>query len=295
MSSAPQVSVAIISYQQRAYIGEALQSVVDQDYPNLQIVVSDDHSTDGTAEEIAKFAERYSDRIIALLNGDRVGMTRNSNRALSRCTGQYIALLGGDDVFLPGKVSRQVEWFEQGSDRVLCGHQVEVFYEDGSPSHPFQRQLRTGCGAADIIRHGSFAACSTMVRADKIPAHGFDEEVHLVSDFMLWVEVLADGGEFGYVPGTYARYRRHGTNVSANVPINVQDAARAIELIEQRYPQYSVDCRRARARLIDYPLGKHHLARGDKHAARAAFVDAINRQPWAAWAWAGLMKSLVPV
>ena len=102
--SLPQVSVAVIAYQQVNYITEALQSLVDQDYPNLQIVVSDDGSTDGTAEEIARFAKLYPDKIVALIDHERLGITGNSNHALRACTGKYVCFLGGDDVFLPGKV-----------------------------------------------------------------------------------------------------------------------------------------------------------------------------------------------
>lgn len=293
MGSAPQVSVAIISYQQKAYIDDALKSVVEQDYPNLQIVVSDDHSVDGTSDAIRAWAGRYPDRIVAVLNEERAGLTGNLNRALCKCTGKYVNFLGGDDLFLPGKISAQVEWLEARPERVLCGHQVEVFYEDGSPSHAYARRLTAGSGAGDIIRHGPFAACSTMIRADKIPTHGFDDKLSLVGDFLLAVEVLADGGEFGFVPGTYARYRRHGSNVSGDIAAMAIDAQRALDLIEERYPQYAADCRRARARATD-SLGVQHLRDGHGKAAREAFVDAIRLDPFFAKPWVRLAQTLLP-
>jgi glycosyltransferase involved in cell wall biosynthesis len=295
MNSLPQVSIAMISYQQKEYIVEALQSVIEQDYPNLQIVVSDDHSTDGTAQLIAEFADRYPGRIIALLNDNRLGITKNSNRALERCTGDYIAFIGGDDVFLPGKISRQVAWFEERKERVLCGHQVEVFYESGARApHPFLRMMRVrrGKGAAGVIRRGAFAACSIMVRADKIPRHGFDENVPLVSDYVLWAEVLANGGEYGAIPGTYARYRRHGANVSGDVPRLVEDTVRALEIIQNRYPQYKDECQRARARFQYYAMGAYHLEEGRRRQACQAFLHAIRIEPTYPRPWIGLLKSL---
>lgn len=294
MSLTPEVSVAVISYQQKAFIAEALQSVIDQDYPNVQIVVSDDHSTDGTADEIARIAERSPKPVLPLLNDQRAGITTNLNRALRNCTGKYVCFFGGDDLFLPGKITRQVEWMEEREERVLCGHQVEVFYDDGTSSHPYARPLTRGTGAADIIRRGPFAACSTMIRASAIPEHGFDEELSLVSDYLLAVEVLADGGEFGYVPGTYARYRRHDANVSANIAAMAADTGRALDLIAQRYPQYARDCRRARARFVDYSLGVLELGHGQSKAARQAFVDAIRRDPTFAKPWVRLIQSLLP-
>jgi glycosyltransferase involved in cell wall biosynthesis len=295
MSAAPPVSVAIISYQQKPYIGKALQSVVDQDYQNLQIVVSDDHSTDGTADEIARYAKRYPDRVVALLNQERVGLTANSNRALRRCTGKYVCLLGGDDLFLPGKLRRQVAWFEESPKRVLCGHQVELFFEDGTPSFDYPRPLTSGKGAADLIRRGPYAACSTMVRSRNLPAGGFDEKIALVSDFLMWVEVLAQGGEFGFVPGTYARYRRHNSNVSADIEAMALDTERALELIERRYPQYAKECRIARARRVDYALGVQFLKNGNRKAARNAFMRTIRLDPTFAKAWVRAIQTIARV
>lgn len=291
----PQVSVAMIAYQQVNFIGEALQSLVDQDYPNLQIVVSDDGSTDGTAEEIARFAKLYPDKIVALIDHERLGITGNSNHALRSCTGKYVCFLGGDDVFLPGKVSRQVEWFEERPERVLCGHQVEVFYQDGSRRpHLFQRMLRHGWGAAKAIRYGTFAACSVMVRADKIPPHGFEEQLPTVSDYMLWIEVLANGGEFGFIPGVWARYRRHDSNISSNIPLNVADIVLALQIIEERYPQYARECRQARARFLHCRMGTHFLQRRERAEARSEFLKALSVEPTYPRAWIGLVKSLVP-
>lgn len=290
----PRVSVLVVSYEQKAFIADALESVLDQDYSNLEIVVADDASTDGTADVIADYAARYPEVIKAVFSRRNLGLTRNCNAGLQHCTGKYIAFLGGDDLFLPGKISAQVAWFEQRPEGVLCGHQVEVFYESGAPPRPFG-PLRSGTGAGDIIRYGTFAACSTMVRADRIPAYGFDEQVELVSDLTLWVDVLADGGEFGYVPGTYARYRRHSANISADIPANVAQTARALDLIAERHPQYAEVCYRARGRLIHYPMGNYHLERGERKAARKEYLEALAVEPSSIGLWRALIKTVLPL
>src|SRR5579875_3125076 len=135
MNSYPLVSVHLISYNQKDYIGAALSSILDQDYQSFEIVAADDGSTDGTAEIILEFAEKYPGKIIPLVGGKNLGITGNCNRALEHCKGKYIAFIGGDDLFLPGKISAQVKWLEADEKRIMCGHQVEVFYEDGTPSH----------------------------------------------------------------------------------------------------------------------------------------------------------------
>src|SRR5436190_24170616 len=100
----PQVSIHFVSFNQAAFIEESLESALRQDYPNLQIVASDDGSTDGTAQIIERYARRYPDRIHAITGGPNLGITANCNRALRECKGEYIAFLAGDDLYLPGKI-----------------------------------------------------------------------------------------------------------------------------------------------------------------------------------------------
>jgi glycosyltransferase involved in cell wall biosynthesis len=113
----PMVSVHVISYNQEKYVAEAIESAVNQDYPNLEVVVSDDASTDRTVSIIRDLESLHPGKIAALYNKTNVGVTSNSNRALSAFSGDFVAFLGGDDVLLPGKISAQVEWFRR--DRSL--------------------------------------------------------------------------------------------------------------------------------------------------------------------------------
>ena len=76
----PRVSVLIISFNQKDYIVDAMESAVNQDYDHLEVIVSDDASTDGTSEIIAAYQKRYPERLVALLHKDNVGITGNSIR-----------------------------------------------------------------------------------------------------------------------------------------------------------------------------------------------------------------------
>jgi glycosyltransferase involved in cell wall biosynthesis len=229
-----------------------------------------------------------------VLNETNRGLTGNSNAGLRACTGQYLAYMGGDDVLLPGKISAQVNWLAEDPKRVLCGHQVEVFYDDNSRApHPLPARLQSGHGAEPIIRNGAFGATSVMVRADKIPAHGFEERLPVVSDHMLWVDILADGGDFGYVDGTYARYRRHDANVTNDPFRTAIDVEAYLKIVANRYPQYRRACDYAYVRRILYDMGVALLRAGRKDEARAKFVEAIRREPLFLKAWVRAAQCLV--
>lgn len=293
MSDLPKVSVHIITYNQENFAAEAIESAIAQDYTNLEVVVSDDASTDSTAAIVANYQRRYPDRVVAILNSVNGGVTRNSNRALRACTGKYIAFLGGDDVMLPGKISAQVAWLEKDPNRALCGHQVEVFYEaPGVRPHPLTRDLQAGKGAEHFIRHGAYGACSIMIRASKVPERGFEETLPVVSDQMMWAQVVADGSDYGFIPETLARYRRHRQNISSSLAKNIDEVSRYLELMEEQYPEYGDSYRYAYVRHVLYDLGVFFLVQGKKAEARVKFLEAVRKEPLFLKAWFRAAQSI---
>ena len=197
MTRGPLVSVLIVTFNQLSFVDEAIRSAISQDYEPLEVVVSDDGSTDGTVEKIAGWVEAHPGKIIGLTGQPNVGITGNCNRALHASSGQYVAFGAGDDLFLPGKLSAQVAWLEEDSSRVLCGHDVEVF-ESTSNARLYlwsdRYPLRTGTGPADLVSRAPYASASIMVRRSAIPSYGFDERLPLSSDAKMWVDCLSGGG-----------------------------------------------------------------------------------------------------
>lgn len=293
-TSRPKVSVSIIAYNQENYIAQAIEGAIAQEWDDLEVVVADDCSTDQTAAIIADYARRFPDRVVPVLNKVNGGVTRNSNMALRACTGEFIAFQGGDDIFLPGKIAAQVAWFGENDRRVMCGHKVEDFFDD--PARPAQlnpSRPRRGVGPEDIIRRGSpLPATSVMVRASAIPAAGFDESIPVASDFLFWVDVLAEGGEFGFVDGVYTRYRRHSAQVSNRKFDMLSDNERSFRIIAEKYPQYREICADSVVRHIVYFGGVRHLRAGNKRAARASFLSAVRQKPLYLKAWLRLAQTL---
>ena len=292
-SAVPKVSIMIVSFNQRNFVAEAIESAVNQDYANLEVVISDDGSTDGTAEIIAQLQSRYPGRLIALLNRDNVGVTRNCNRALRACSGQFIAFLGGDDVLLPGKVAAQVAWFKQDERRVLCGHAIEYILEDGSKMLNLHSPvLREGTGPEDLIRHGSpLPAQSIMVRASAVPPHGFDEVISIASDLLFWIEVLSGGGIYGHVDGVFAKYRDHENNVSKQYFAMLKDIELTYQIVANRYPRYRSLCMESIVKNVIYFGGVRCLSCGDKQAARRKFLETIRQKPFFLKAWLRLLQT----
>jgi len=99
----PLVSVIITTYNQAAYIGAAIQSALDQDYDNTEVIVIDDGSTDETAERIKAFGRD----VVCVRQGNR-GVAASRNAGIDKARGNLFAFLDGDDLWEPGKLSAQV-------------------------------------------------------------------------------------------------------------------------------------------------------------------------------------------
>ena len=127
----PLVSIALASYNGEKYMEQQLKSIAAQTYPSLEIVISDDNSTDGTREIITAFAET-DQRVRLVLNEQNKGYNKNFESAFLHTTGDYIAIADQDDIWLPEKIEEQMKLFT--SENILLVHSTSLrFSGDALP------------------------------------------------------------------------------------------------------------------------------------------------------------------
>jgi glycosyltransferase involved in cell wall biosynthesis len=293
-SAGPKVSMVILSYNQEAYISDAIASALSQSYGNLEIIVSDDGSNDETPRLIAEWAERFPDRIIAILNRNNSGISKNCNAALARCTGEFIAFMGADDILLPRKTREQVLWFQRNPDAVLCGHRVDVNM-NGFVTTPDASYTNygSGFGPKQFIKKGmQLHGISLMVRASAIPSHGYDESIPMASDLMFCIDVLASGGGYGFVDETLMVYRIHPANISKRSDTMTNDLALTFRAVATRYPEFKRLCQSSITRHVYYFGGVRKLAAKNAAGAIGDFRRAIARNPLFLKAWVRLLQAI---
>jgi glycosyltransferase involved in cell wall biosynthesis len=298
---APLVSALIPTYNHVNYIGEAILTAVEQDYADMQVVVSDDGSTDGTRDVVAGLAARYPDRITAVL-GEHAGLAGNCNRGLEACRGKYIACTSGDDVFLPGKVTRQVAWMEEDERRVICGHDVEVFESDsGAVLYRWSDYfpMASGAGASRLVRVGHiYPGPSIMARASEMQRHRYDDRFGLMCDWKFWIDVLASsGGRYGTIDGVFSRYRRHAGSMTwddSTLLGRIANVLMTLGAVESTYPALIRECRLYRAKIF-LKLAGVRLTDGERRAARQYLWAALRCDPFGSWKVpAALLLSAAP-
>jgi glycosyltransferase involved in cell wall biosynthesis len=242
MERKPKVSVHVITRNHRPYVEAALNRVLDNGYGDIEIVVGDDCSDDGSREILREFQRLHPETVRLILGESQVGVAGNANRILKALRGRYVAFFSGDDVLLPGKIAAQVEMLDANADLTICYHDVEVFSDDDAfRPYPFSRRHKMYRGNIEtLIRYGCFFPTNTvMMRRAAIPAHGFLPQLDYSGDTYFFIESLKDGGAIDFIPKVFGRYRRHGNNVS-NVyakEIAVEEW-REVQIIARYFPQY---------------------------------------------------------
>jgi glycosyltransferase involved in cell wall biosynthesis len=263
--NSPKVSIIIISYNQEKFIADAIISAVRQDYANCEVVACDDGSSDKTQQIIYDLHKQYPAKIVPLLNAKNLGITGNCNRALGAATGDFVALMGGDDILYPEKISKQIQCFDNHRELVLCGHLGENIDDQGDRilidgKHIYHGEASSGNGPLKMIkRQHSPHPISLMVRRTAIPQHGFDEAITMSSDYMFVLEVLAGGGSYTIMNQCLAQRRIHGNNISQDQNRMFRDLKLTYEIFSSRYPQYAKACQEAIVDQVHYYQGAVQL------------------------------------
>ncbi|MGP8025019.1 MAG: glycosyltransferase family 2 protein [Methanobacterium sp.] len=242
----PSVDVVIITYNQENFINDTINSVIKQSYENIgKIIVSDDGSTDKTPSIIETYVSNNS-LIEPVLAKNNKGIAYNINRALKRVDGDYISILGGDDLMLQQKIEKQVNYFNINPDVVACVHDMDVFDSfTGKSLGKFSevmsfKKIKDKVGVESLF-DPAICHCdsSVMYRAEKISEIGFDERLKFRNDFLFDVEVLMKG-KLGFIDEILGRYRIHGDNVTLSDEVKkfgLEDSLIAYSIIIARYPE----------------------------------------------------------
>jgi len=279
--TAPKISVIVPIYNQAAFIRETVDSVLGQDYPNLELVLSDDGSTDGTSDILSEYAAREPERVKVVASKRNTGIAGAFNRALQAHTGEYIAWLGGDDLMLPGKLSRQVAALQARPDAIGCCHDAEVF--DSASGKPYgrftevyngRRGVRDG-GVELLLDPGYMMLPSTMmVRSSGVDGLRFDERIRVSNDWLFDIELFQRGPVVG-LDDVLARYRRHQSNVTSQVSDTLEDALVVLAVADARYPELHRLIRLRRVAAIFGEASRRWRA-GDRRAALSYIAAATG-------------------
>ncbi|MBU2521270.1 MAG: glycosyltransferase [Proteobacteria bacterium] len=181
----PLVSVIIPTYNRGWAIKEAVDSVLAQDFTDFELIVVDDGSTDNTQDIL----NSYKEDIIVLHQGNK-GVSAARNRGIASASGQYIAFLDSDDLWLPQKLSTQVDFFNANPEALICQTE-EKWIRNGIFVNPKKRHRKL---SGNIFEQSLYlclvSPSAVMMKRSLFEKAGmFDETLSACEDYDMWLRV----------------------------------------------------------------------------------------------------------
>ncbi len=181
----PLVTVIIPTYNRDWILKEAIDSVLSQDFENFELIVVDDGSTDNTQDILDGYT-----RDIIVLRQDNCGVSAARNAGIASASGHFIAFLDSDDLWLPGKLSMQIDFFNSNPDALICQTE-ELWIRNGKRVNPKKRHKKY---SGLIFKH-SLPLCivspsAVMLKKSLLDKTGvFDESFPACEDYDLWLRI----------------------------------------------------------------------------------------------------------
>jgi glycosyltransferase involved in cell wall biosynthesis len=293
------ISVVMPCRNAAPYVEEAVASVLGQSYPQVELVVVDDGSTDGSTEILQRLAAEHPERI-TLLFQSRDGPFAARNRALGHANGNYIAFLDADDTWQPDALARLHDALEtQPADIAYCGWQaIGNAATDTQPNIP--PEFDAGGAILQFLQQSPWPINSVLIRRTLIDElRGFSERAPTAMDDDLWLRMLARQPRLVRVPEVLAFQRQH-LHRNTHIPRwrQVFDAVAVRRDFVRHHPETVARLTPAHlTELIYTPLLREAYRchwRNDTESARRLFRRAFRKADWKAGDLKHLVASLLP-
>ena len=212
----PKVSICITNYNYGRFIGDAIQSVLEQTYKNFELIIMDNCSTDNSEEVIKSFSDP---RIRYYKNDKNIGAIRNWNRGLSLARGEYITILHADDKLTPNFIEKEAEMLDRNPNVGLVYSSCIFIDGKGAVIEEFRpydgnRIIRGEDEFKRLVFRDYISVPTVMVRKKCYDALGdFSEEYTYCPDWEMWLRILLSY-DAGFISEPLAYYRIHGASGS---------------------------------------------------------------------------------
>lgn len=263
----PLVSVPVIAYNSSKTIVETLDSIFNQTYPNLELIVSDDGSTDNTVQVCREWIEAHKDRFVRteLLTVEKnTGISANLNRAERACQGEWVKGIAGDDLLLPNCVSDYMDYVKEKPDAIYVFGKMQFF---GIPSGDYSVyekvfdysffSLTPKEQLHKLVFERNYVPAATafynIQKLKELNLNGNDERIPMLEDWPKWIRLLKNGVVFNFINKDVVSYRV-GSGISNSSKMSViYYKSHLLFDFYYRYPEWKEE--RGEAKALDIIVG----------------------------------------
>lgn len=276
METSAQISVIIPAFNRAPYIEETLASVFEQEYPNIEVLVVDDGSSDGTYEILEKYRDQGAIELLTHAGRANLGQSAALNFGLRKASGEYIAFLDSDDMFASGKLEQQARFLASNPDVGMVYGQAHAVDAEGNFLFEVPNNEHEEPGDPNLLLLDCYMALpgGALIRKSVLDKVGFFEETFRAGQDHDMALRIMEATNTAYLPELAFYYRKHGDSISAKglerrwkTGIEILDRAR------KRYPYRKSTIRKRRA-VLHFRLGQTYWRKGSRVKALPHLVTS---------------------
>jgi len=213
MNNDPLISVITPTYNRASYLPETIESVLSQNYRNLEHIIIDDGSSDTTRNLVNAYLDKGKIRYFYQKNS---GQSIARNKGLKEAKGEFVCFLDSDDRWLPNKLRKQLNAFLVNPDvDIVYGDYIFIDEQGNEISHNNMSRY-SGNITKPLLKDNFVSMNTTMTRTTKLKAiSGFNENIEVADDYDLWLRLSVES-RFLYIPELLAEYRIMNKQLSSN-------------------------------------------------------------------------------
>lgn len=204
------VSVLMPVYNAGKYLSKAIDSILSQTCKDWELILVNDGSTDNSEDIIAGYDD---DRIYYIKNQENLGLIRTLNKGIDLCHGEYIARMDADDISLPDRLKKQIDFLDKHPEYIMCGTNAAVINNKEGITGKIYNLTENDYLQIHLLFSVPFIHPSMMIRKNILENNRYDEKYKHVEDYELWHRV-ARLGKIANLKNELFEYRWHDSNVS---------------------------------------------------------------------------------
>ena len=234
----PLVSVNICTHNRKDLISKSIKSVFEQDYQNIEIIISDngDDETEKLISSIISENPNWSSKIHYFKN-DTKGISENRNFALEKSSGKYIAVLDSDDYWiLPEKISRQIEFLEENTDYVMIGTNADIVNSKDEKIGEIKNHTLHEKIIYNFLLKNQFVHSSVVFKKKALKE--YNESLFIWEDYEAFLKISREN-KVANLPQQMTAYKKHSGNISRSKKMKgVLTLRKIIKKNKEHYPNY---------------------------------------------------------
>lgn len=207
----PELSIIMPLYNTEKYVKEAVQSILFQTYRDFELIIVNDASTDNSLQIVKSLKDS---RIKIIENEQNKGIVYSRNKGLNAAKGQFIAAFDSDDIAMPEKFSKQIDFLKLNTDFGMVGSWTKMIDEKGNLIKSKWKLTASPKQIPSIMLFRNyFVQSSVVLRREAIPEGGYSEGFDVVEDYKMWIDV-ARKFKVWNIPEYLVNYRVHSLSAT---------------------------------------------------------------------------------